>query len=153
MKRQVASMMLLSILGLTGCEFDVPITVHPTRKIELSLLGEWSGIGDCKDRMKVRKYDDSSYVFSFNETMYRAWHSDVGGIPFVTVQNLDSPERRYLYFAWSLTGDGKSLTLKPVKYDLFTKGMENPADVVKILRANFGSTDLFEDAATFIRKR
>jgi len=149
--------MLISILGLTGCEFDVPITVQPTRKVESYLLGEWSSTAwtnaDCKDRMRVRKYDDSSYVFSYNDSMYRAWHSDVADTPFMTVQDLDSPERKYLYLAWSLTGDGKSLTLKPVKNDLFPKGMGNPADVVKILRANVGSTDLFEDAAIFIRKR
>ena len=100
----------IALLALAGCDFNVPITAEPTRKIEPALLGEWVGTewneNDCKDRIKVRQYDDSSYVVLFNGDLHRAWHSDIGETAFVTVQNLDSPDRKYSYFLWSLSDGG-----------------------------------------------
>ncbi|MGZ8797056.1 MAG: hypothetical protein ACXW2F_06900 [Thermoanaerobaculia bacterium] len=94
MRRTFTLAMLSTLLVLIGCEYDVPITAKPTREIEASLLGDWTSTDwtdkDCKDQMKARKYDESSYIVSNNGDLYRAWHSDVAGTPFLTAQNLDS---------------------------------------------------------------
>ena len=157
MKRTLTLALLSTLLVVNGCEFDVPITAEPTREIDVAPLGDWTSTDwtdkDCKDQMKVRKYDQSSYVISYNGELYRAWHSDVAGAPFLTVQNLDSADRKYHYFAWSLTDGGKRLTLQRINTDLIPKGTSDSATVVKILQANSGSSQLFEDTARFTRKK
>ncbi|MGZ5476395.1 MAG: hypothetical protein ACXW29_08735 [Thermoanaerobaculia bacterium] len=157
MRRTFTLAMLSTLLVLIGCEYDVPITAKPTREIEASLLGDWTSTDwtdkDCKDQMKARKYDESSYIVSNNGDLYRAWHSDVAGTTFLTVQNLDSADRKYSYFAWSLSDGGKRLTLQRVNSDLIPKETRDSATVVKILQANSGSSQLFEETTRFTRKK
>ena len=146
-----AVLAILSVLPLMfiGCEFEVPITAEPTRKIEAALLGDWSSSvvdenSRCRDRMKVRKYDDSSYIVSLNGELYRAYHSDVAGSPFISVQNIDSPDRKYFYYTWRLSEDGKRMSLQFVKDDLIPKDTRDSAAVVKLLRENLGNPRLLE---------
>ena len=157
MGRTFTLAMLSTLLVLIGCEYDVPITAKPTREIEASLLGDWTSTDwtdkDCKDQMKAGKYDESSYIVSNNGDLYRAWHSDVAGTPFLTVQNLDSADRKYSYFVWSLSDGGKRLTLQRVNSDLIPKETRDSATVVKILQANSGSSQLFEETTRFTRKK
>lgn len=146
----------IAFLALLGCEYDVPITSEPTRKIETTVLGDWTRTdwtkADCKDRMKVRKYDHSSYIISYNGDLYRAWHSDIADTPFITVQNLDSAERKYSYFIWTLSDSGKAITLHLINPDLFPKDTQDSATVVKILGANVGNSKLIGDTWRFSRK-
>lgn len=139
---------------ITGCDYDAPITAEPTRKIEPALLGEWTSTErtdkDCKDQMRLRGYDDSTYVISYNGSLYRAWHSDVDGTALVSVQDLESKDRKYVYFVWSLSADGKRLTLRSVKLD---KAMtRDSATVVKVLRSKSQEPGLFEDAVVFTKR-
>jgi hypothetical protein len=147
----------IAFLALLGCEYDVPITSEPTRKIEPTLLGDWTSThlnnNDCKERLKVRKYDESSYIISLDGNLHRAWHSDVADIPFITVQNLDSPQRKYSYFRWTLSDDGKGITLHRVNSKLIPEDTRDSATVVNILRANVGNSKLFEDETRFTRNR
>jgi hypothetical protein len=114
------------IAALAGCdEFEVPITAGPTRNIEPALLGDWMMTeekeGDSRkysrDRLRIRSFDRFTYVVEHNESLYRAWHSDVDGIPLVTLQSLDSDERKYQYWSFDVTADGSELTLRAVNSD------------------------------------
>jgi len=54
-------------LAFSGCEYEVPITSKPTRKIDKRLLGDWlekdSGpTGKEKLQMKVRKLDYTARI-------------------------------------------------------------------------------------------
>lgn len=143
------------LLAFIGCDYDVPITSDPTRKIETTVLGNWTSNewtnNDCKDRMKVRRYDDTSYIISYNGDLYRAYHSDLADTPFITVQNMDSPERKYSYYTWTLSGDASQLTLRPVNTDLIPRETRDSAAVVKILRANLNNPKLLGETALFSR--
>jgi hypothetical protein len=65
----------LCILGFRACEYDVPITPSPTQKVQERLLGDWTS-ADGKEKMKVRKLDDSVYIVYHDGDLFRAYHGD-----------------------------------------------------------------------------
>ncbi len=46
--------------------------------------------------MKVRRLDDNIYVVYSDGDLFRAYHSDVAGAPFVSVQDINSSDRSML---------------------------------------------------------
>lgn len=154
------------VAALAGCdEFEVPITAEPTRNIVSALQGDWmiaeNKSGDprtyARDRLRIRSWDRSSYVVEHNESLYRAWHSDVDGIPLVTLQNIDSDERKYQYFAFQLSDDGSELTLRSVQSDgSMSKGVipsDSPdsATAAASIRKNRENPRLFADEVKFMK--
>src|SRR5437870_4422234 len=128
----------LSVLGvacflvLGACTYEVPVTANPTRKVEARLLGDWVS-SDGKDKFIVRKLDDFSYAVSDNGDLYRAYHSDVGTIPFVSVQHLGMTDRKYVYVTWKLSPDGRQLRLRAVSTKVVPETVKNSADVRSLL--------------------
>ena len=61
---------------------------------------------------QIRPYDQSTYVVNHNDALYRAWHSDVDGLPLITLQSIDSDERKYQYWTWRVSDDGSEMTLR-----------------------------------------
>lgn len=152
------------IAALAGCdEFGVPITAGPTRDIEAALLGDWMMAeekeGDSRkysrDRLRIRSFDHSSYVVEHNESLYRAWHSDVDGIPLVTLQNIDSDERKYQYWSFHLSDDGSELTLRSVQSDgsmsrgVIPSNSPDSAAAAASIRKNRESSRLFAGEVRF----
>ena len=139
-----------------GCEgvWDVPITVAPTQKIDARLLGDWKE-KDGNDVIKVRKYDDSVYIVSFGGDLYRAYHSSTAKLPFVTVQDIDSPSRKYAYFVYRLSADGATLELQPVRDKTIPKNVRTPAEVQRLLADHIrnGDRDLFDEKGEFVRQK
>ena len=103
----------LCILAFSACEYEVPITPSPTQKVQERLLGDWTST-DGKEKMKVRKLDDSIYIVYYDGDLFRAYHSDIAETPFVSVQDLNSNDRKYAYVVWKLSDDGKHLSLRSV---------------------------------------
>lgn len=83
-------------LAFTACNYDIPITSAPTRKVREQLLGNWRST-DGKEELKVRSLDDSVYIVYYDGDLFRAYHSDVAETPFATVQDLNSSDRKYAY--------------------------------------------------------
>lgn len=136
----------------SGCEYDVPITSKPTGKVDERLLGDWTS-KDGKDRMKVRKYDDFFFIVSFNGDLFRACHSDVAKTAFVSVQEIDSGERKYAYFTWKLSEDGKLLGLRAVRDEVVPKETKDSAAIQKLIEKNLQNPKLFEDEGQFTREK
>ena len=108
-----AAAVCLCVLCFGACQYEVPITSSPTRKVEQGLLGDWISL-DGKENMEVRQLDDSVYIVYYDGDLFRAYHSDVAETPFVSVQDLNSRERKYAYVVWKLSPDGKHLSLRNV---------------------------------------
>ena len=72
----VAIVAVLCCFVISGCDYEVPITAGPTRKLDERLLGNWIS-KDGKEKMKVRRLDDSTYIGSYDGDLFRAFHSDV----------------------------------------------------------------------------
>src|SRR4026208_727451 len=67
----------LCVLAFNACEYEVPITQSPTRKVQEQLLGNWVSL-DGKENMRVRRLDDSTYVVYY-EVIYFALITPISG--------------------------------------------------------------------------
>src|SRR5262249_10881355 len=96
----------LCALVFSACQYEVPITLGPTRKVQERLLGDWTS-DDGKEKLKLRRFDDSVYIVYYDGDLFRAYHSDVAETPFASVQDINSNDRKYAFVVWKLSDDGK----------------------------------------------
>ena len=142
----------LCVLVFSACNYEVPITSSPTRKVQEELLGNWVSL-DGKENMRVRRLDDSTYVVYYDGDLFRAYHSDVAEIPFTTVQDLNSSDRKYAYVMWKLSDDSKNLRLRSVNEKVVPKETRNSASVVALLTKNAGNPELFGEEIEFKKEK
>jgi hypothetical protein len=140
------------LFAFIGCEYEVPLTSKPTRKVDERLLGDWIS-KDGKEKMKVRRLDDSIYIVSYNGDLFRAFHSDVAKTSFVSVQDIDSPDRKYSYFAWKLSDDGKRLGLRLVNNKVIPNENKDPESIQKLLEKNLQNPELLGDEEPFTKEK
>lgn len=142
----------LSILAFAACEYEVPITPSPTRKVEERLLGDWVSL-DGKEQMKVRRFDDNIYIVYYDGDLFPAYHSDVAETPFVSVQDINSRERKYAYVVWKLSNDGKRLSLRSVQSTVIPKEQKDSARVAELLKENAKNPELFGEEIEFNKEK
>jgi hypothetical protein len=116
--------------------------------VQEQLLGDWTS-SDGKEQMKVRRLDESFYVVYYDGDLFRAYHSDVADIPFVSVQDLNSKDRKYAYVLWKLSDDGKHLSLRNVNDKVIPKEARDSASVVALLNKNVRNPELFGEEIEF----
>jgi hypothetical protein len=143
----VASGALL-VFVLAACQFEMPITAQPTRKVDARLLGNWVS-ADGKEQLKVRELDDSVYVVYYDGDLFRAFHSDLAGTPFVSVQDLNSGERKFAYLVWKVSEDGRALTLRSVQTKVIPKETKDRSRMQELLKKNVQNPELLGEAIEF----
>ena len=121
-------------------------------KVQERLLGDWTS-SDGKEKMKLRRLDDSIYIVYYDGDLFRAYHSDVEGTPFATVQDLNSNDRKYAYVIWKLSDDGKNLRLRSLNDKMVPKETKDPATVVALLTKNAHNPGLFGEEIEFRKKQ
>jgi len=145
-------LVVISCLVFTACVYEVPITSSPTRKVNEKVLGNWvSENGEHK--MKIRRLDDSVYIVSYDGFLFRAYHSDVAGTPLVSVQDIDTAERRYAYVAWHLSEDGRRLGWRSVSTKLVPREINSSDAAQNLLKENIQNPGLFESGVEFTREQ
>lgn len=142
----------LCTLAFTACQYDVPITSGPTRNVQERLVGDWTS-ADGQEKLKLRRFDDSTYIVYYDGDLFRAYHSDIGDIPFATVQDLNSRDRKFAYIIWKLSDDGKSLRLRNVNDKVIPKETKNSAAVVALFKKNASNPELFGEEIEFSKKK
>jgi hypothetical protein len=120
--------------------------------VQEELLGNWVSL-DGKENMRVRRLDDSTYVVYYDGDLFRAYHSDVAEIPFTTVQDLNSSDRKYAYVIWKLSDDGKNLRLRSVNDKVVPKETKDSAGVVALLTKNARNPELFGEEIEFKKEK
>lgn len=150
--RIVSVVVGLCSLAFTACQYDVPITSAPTRKVQEQLLGNWKS-ADGKEELKVRSLDDSVYIVYYDGDLFRAYHSDVAETPFASIQDLNSSDRKYAYVIWKLSNDGKDLRLRNVNDTIVPKETKDSAAVVALLTKNAVNPDLFGEEIEFRKEK
>ncbi len=143
-------------LLFSGCDFEVPLTAKPTHKIDARLLGDWVALdpgAKQEEIMSVRQWDDSTYAVSLDQDIYRVCHSDFAGIAFVTAQDLNSDARKYCYYRWSLSADGRTLTLQNVSTKIVPEETKPATAIQKLIKANLSNPALFEKELRYTRKK
>ena len=138
----------LCILAFTACEYEVPITSSPTRKVQEQVLGNWIS-QDGKEHLRVRRLDENIYIVYYDGDLFRAYHSDVADTPFVSVQDINSEDRKYAYVVWKLSDDSKQLILRSVNRDVIPKEKKDSTAVAKFLKDNAKNPDLFGEEIAF----
>ena len=142
----------LCTLAFTACQYEVPITSDPTRKVQERLLGDWTS-DDGKEKLKLRKLDDSVYIVYYDGDLFRAYHSDVAETPFASVQDINSNDRKYAFVVWKLSDDGKRLSLRNVSDKVIPKKTRDSATVVALLETNAHNPDLLGEEIEFRREK
>ncbi len=138
--------------AFSGCDYEVPITASPTRKVDERLLGDWTS-KDGKEKIKVRRLDDSIYIVSYNGDLMRAYHSDVAKTSFVSVQDIDSADRKYAYLSWKLSEDGKRLSCRAVRNKVIPKEIKDSASVQKLLEKNLQNPELLGEEEQYTKEK
>jgi hypothetical protein len=136
---------------VSACNYEVPITLSPTRKVQEQLLGNWVSL-DGKENMRVRRLDDSTYVVYYDGDLFRAYHSDVVEMPFASVQDLNSNDRKYAYVVWNLSDDGKRLSLRSVN-KVIPKETKDSGTVAALLTKNAHNPELFGEEIEFRKEK
>lgn len=139
---------LVCIFAFAACEYEVPITPSPTRKVQERLLGNWTS-SDGKEKMRVRRLDDSVYIVYYDGDLFRVYHSDVAETPFVSVQDLNSNDRKYAYVIWNLSDDGKRLRLRSVNRNVIPQEKKDSTAIARFLEENAKNPDLFGEEIQF----
>jgi len=141
----------LCVLSFAACEYEVRITSSPTRKVEERILGDWVSL-DGKENMKVRRLDDNIYIVYYDGDLFRAYHSDVAETPFVSVQDINSDDRKYAYVVWKLSDDGKRLSLRSVQSKVVPKEQKDSATVAELLKENAKNPELLGEEIEFKKR-
>lgn len=147
--RNAKALLLTWILVLVACDYDVPITAEPTRQVDARLFGIWTPLvlGHEKDTLTIRDIDRDHYVILYDGEAYLAHHSDVAGLPLMSVRSAG----KYLYFAWWLSDDGNRLTLRQVNTDVITPKEAEKGAVTKLIEMNRNNANLLKEPFEYIR--
>ena len=106
-----------------------------------------------EEHLSVRQLDDTTYVVTFDGDIYRVFHSDFAGTAFVSVQDLNADNRKYVYFTWQLSADNTQLTLVGVSNKVVPETTKDRGAIQKLIKANLANPALFGDPLTFTRKK
>jgi hypothetical protein len=148
--------LITAVLLLAGCNYDVPLTAKPNQRVNARLLGEWMVVdkeNGKEEHLSVRELDDTTYVVTFDGDIYRVFHSDYAGVPFLSVQDLNADNRKYVYFVWQLSSDNTQLTLKGVSNKVIPETTKDRGALQKLIKANLANPALYGDPLTFTRKK
>jgi hypothetical protein len=143
---------MLGACVLAGCIYDVPVTASATRNIDARLIGDWTS-EDGKENLKVRELTGTTYLLLLNGDPFRAYHSDFAGVSFVTVQDLNGPERKYAYLKYALSADGRKLTAWSVNSDTIPGSVRTSGEARRLLRQNLANPKLYVEEPLELVKR
>ena len=155
MKPLLPTLLAAGLLCLAGCDYDIPITAEPTRPVDPRLVGTWANYDPDEQKVEVitvRAWDDTHYAVAIDRDIYRAHHSDLGAMSMISVQDLNSDAHKYVYYSWSLSDDGRQLTLRRVRQELVPDKVRDVATMQRLLRDNAAKPQLYEPATVFTRK-
>ena len=152
--RRLGRLLFLAIALLAAaCNYDFPLSTKPSRPIESRLLGEWTAMNDDgkPEHMTVRQWDADHYVVEYDSDVYRAFHTDVAGLPILSIQDLKGSERKYLYITWRF--EAGNLRLRAMRTEVVPESTPDAATAVKLIEKNRDNPQLFNEGAVFKRDR
>ena len=148
----IAVVLALVVLGLAACQYSVPITERPTRNVEMKLIGNWVS-ADGRETIKIRTLSQSTYIVSYNNVLFQAFHSDLSGISFLTVQELETRNRSYTYLTYRLSKDGAKLYLRLVNDEVVPRETKDVTTIQQLLKRNLQNPALLRNEDEFTKVR
>jgi len=151
-RSRLALVFTLTVLSLGACQYSVPITERPTRNIEMKLIGNWVS-ADGRETIKIRTLSHSTYIVSYNNVVFQAFHSDLSGISFLSVQELETRERSYTYLTYRLSEDGTKLYLRLVNDEVIPRETKDVTTIQQLLKRNLQNPALLRNEDEFTKVR
>jgi hypothetical protein len=152
-RRWAIGLMLVAMTAaLAGCIYDAPLTANGTRRVDARLVGDWTS-SDGKENLKVRALDPTTYLLILNGDPFRGWHSDIAELPFVTVQDLDDPARKYAYLKYALSDDGQRLTAYAVSSEIVPSTLKSSSEARRHVRARLEDPKFLVDEPLELTRR
>jgi len=155
MKSRCALLLLvLGALFLAGCNYDAALTARPTKPVDPRLLGDWVIVDKDTGKaeaMQVRQLDKSTYVIALDGDIYSAFHSDFAGTGFLSVQDLNTPARLYVYVTAVVSADGRQLTVQTVSTKVVPETTKGRGALQKLIKSSLANPALFEAPLVFNR--
>ncbi len=136
---------LFLCLLLASCIYEAPLTESPTRKIDERLIGDWVSVEEKPSQIQIRKFDDSNFVLIDGTQVYRVFHSDFGGLNFLSVQNLDSGgtyARKFAFIDYRFEEPDR-VRVRAINKDVVPDSLRTTSDLQKIIRAHLKDPQLF----------
>ena len=148
----IALVIALVLLSLGACQYSVPITERPTRNVEMKLIGNWVS-ADGRETIKIRTLTHSTYIVSYKNVLFQAFHSDLSGISFLSVQELETRERSYTYLTYRLSEDGTKLYLRLVNEEVVPRETKDVTSIQQLLKRNLQNPALLRKEDEFTKVR
>jgi hypothetical protein len=134
LRRLLPVLALILTFLLAGCDHSFPLTAAPTGPIDARLVGDWVTHDGSKTlTLLVRRYDDQHLVFVHDGQLYRAWPSEIGRQPFLTVQALGGTKSPFVFAHYQLDDNGRLLTVRIVQYGTVPETTTTSAAAQEIL--------------------
>jgi hypothetical protein len=135
---------ILALFGLTACDYKAPLTSKPTSDIDKQLIGDWVS-KDGKNHLKIRILDSSEYIISLDDGLARAFHSDMDGVRFVNVQDLDklSGPGTYSLVNYNFSNNGKNLSVKIVDNKVIPFDLKTSEAISALVKQHLKDPRLF----------
>jgi hypothetical protein len=150
---RVFTALLFLLLG--ACIYEAPLTETPTRKIDERLIGDWVSVEEKPSVVQIRKFDDSNFVLIDGETIYRAFHSDIEGINFLSLQNLEtkgSSARKFAFVDYRFETPDR-IRARAVNRDVVPDTLRTTSELQKKVRDHLKDPHLFnKDEIVYTRK-
>ena len=149
-RSRLALVFTLTVLSLGACQYSVPITERPTRNVEMKLIGDWVS-ADGRETIKIRTLSRSTYIVSYNNVLFQAFHSDLSGISFLSVQELETRDRSYTYLTYRLSEDGTKLYLRLVNDEVVPRETKDVTTIQQLFKRNLQNPALLRNEDEFTK--
>ncbi len=151
--RSFCAVLLLFLFG--SCIYESPLTESPTRKIDERLIGDWVSVEEKLSDVQVRKFDDSNFILIDDRNVYRVFHSDLGGLSFLSLQNLDTTGRSARKFAFIdyRFEEPNKIRVRAINKDIVPETLKTVPELQKIVREHLKDPRLFnKEEMVYTRK-
>ena len=164
--RCIAVLLIVTVLFLSGCEYETPFTKEHTISVDSSVLGLWEPLPDegeesgPDERMMILKYSDTEYLIHYppggnDEAYYRGYRIKIGGISCVQLQAIGTedgmPKKdiKDLFNVVSYELKKGILEIRTLNTDLVDDDLKTTEALVQAFLNHKNNKDLFTNPVRF----
>jgi len=159
-------LVIVALLVIVGCDYQVPLTEEHNISIDPSVLGIWEGVTDGDkpsnpdERMVILKYADTEYLVHYptgkDGLYFRAYPIKVEGVSCVQIQQIGTADgdigkegRKYHVISYTLSNGNLEITM--LNTDLVGKNLPDSTGLRQAFLKHKDSKDLFKNPGKFRR--
>jgi hypothetical protein len=142
---------------LSACIYDAALDPKPLLPIEPQFIGDWRE-AESGDRLLIRAFNETEYLLvTANENSidcYRAFASEVDGVPLANVQYLEPGKEatgKYAFFKYRReTGN---LVIQMLNEEILSSELKTTAQLRAAIRENRQNPALFAKETVYVKAK